>query len=188
MGEERKPRRSWAWAGAGIVLVAAIAGVVWVGVSGVRIARNEPPSGRPASVLPPSKELPIALWSETTEPVVNLQGDIRLGYEKLPRLRRKDATVSVRLEMIGPQGESQLRLKLGFRRPLPGRSGQLALGALLAAVNQQAAVSPQLSGKGQLVIALGERGKSGLRPLSNDVVIRCVFEQEGAGTSEAGAK
>jgi hypothetical protein len=124
---------------------------------------------------PPSKELPIALWSETAEPVANLQGDIRLGYEKLSRLKRDEVTVSVKLEMIGPHGESQPMLSLNFGRPLPGASGQLALGALLAAVNAQAAVSPQLSGEGQLVIAVGDRKKDAFQPLSNDVVIRCVF-------------
>jgi hypothetical protein len=67
-------------------------------------------------------------------------------------------------------------LQLHFHRPLPGQSGQLQLGALLAAVNQQQAISRQLLGEGRLTIALGDRdpGKP-FRPLSNEVVMACEF-------------
>jgi len=177
MGEERKPRRSWAWASAGVLLAAAVAVTVWLSVSGVRMARHRSPGARPANLPAPSESVPITIWSETHEPVVNLQGDIRLGYEKLPSLQRERVTVRVTLVGVTSEGVSQpVLVELHFHRPLPGQTGQLPLGALLAAVNQQQAISRQLLGEGRLIIALGDRdpGKP-FRPLSNEVVLACVF-------------
>ncbi|MBM3474702.1 MAG: hypothetical protein FJX75_15670 [Armatimonadetes bacterium] len=120
--------------------------------------------------------MPITIWSETHEPVVNLQGDIRVGYEKLPSLQRETVTVRVTLVGVTPEGVSQPLLQLHFQRPLPGQTGRLPLGALLAALDKQQAISRQLLGDARLTIALGDRdpGKP-FRPLSNEVVLACVF-------------
>jgi hypothetical protein len=164
------------WAGAGILLAAVVAVTVWLSVSGARMALRQPSGARPANLPPPSEAVPITIWSETRELVVNLQGDIRLGYEKLPSLQREKATVRVTLSAVNPANVSQPVLQLHFHRPLPGQSGQLQLGALLAAVNQQQAISRQLLGEGRLTIALGDRdpGKP-FRPLSNEVAMACEF-------------
>jgi hypothetical protein len=159
-----------------MLFAAAGALTVWLSVSGVRMAGRQPPGARPADLPAPSESVPITVWSKTHEPVVNLQGDIRLGYEKLPSLQREKVTVRVTLVGVTPEGVSQPLLQLHFHRPLPGQSGQLPLGALLAAVDEKQAISPQLSGEGRLTIALGDRdpGKP-FQPLSNEVVLACVF-------------
>ncbi|MBM3497189.1 MAG: hypothetical protein FJX74_00835 [Armatimonadetes bacterium] len=164
------------WLGLGAAAVAIVVALVWSGVNGLRLKPPEP-SPRPSGVLPPTETLPIALWSETLDPVVNLQGDVWLGYEKLPRLNRQQATARVVLELLDERGAAQPVVRMFVDRPLPGGSGRLALGAILTAVNQQQSLSARLSGDAQLVITLGDRDeRKEFRPLSNEVAVPCAFQ------------
>ena len=208
MASNRSP--SWLWVCVAAAAAAAAIVLVLMSVSGVRVAKQEtpsepatppspepreaeqnpPPSGEKAETSPPravahpgsapSQDRPIAIWSETTEPIVNLRGDLRLGYEKLPGLDRDTVTVRVVVEMPDQQGEFAPELTLHFHRPVPGQTGQLRLGALLAAVGEQQAVGRQFSGPGRLVITVGKGGRgmhTEYRSLSNEVVVPCRFEK-----------
>ena len=163
----------------GLVLgaVAVVAAVVLVWLSVNALGPPEPVvSHRPADAPPPSEALPIALWSETSAPVVNLDGELRLGYEKRAGFRGKEATAKVVVETLDARGAAQPVLRLFVKRRLPEPAGTLQLGALLAATSRQQPLTRQLRGQGQLVITLGDRGgEQGFEPLSNDVAVPCVF-------------
>ncbi len=175
----RQARRSRLWIGLGAAGLVVTVLLVWLGVNGVRLAQSRsraagPP--RPAYVPAPSKALPIALWSETEDPIVNLAGDLDLGYETWPRWKREPVTARVVLKVSDERGAFLPVLQLYFRRTLDADGGHLPLGALLAAVNQQQAVSRQLKGEGKLAITLGERDEEkAFHALSNSVTVPCVF-------------
>jgi len=129
------------------------------------------------------------VWSETEGPIVNLSGELSLGYEKLAGLRRDEVTMRVDLNLRNEEGALRQALRLHFRRELPEATGTLELGALLGAVNQQQTISPQLSGGGELVISVGDRkpGKP-FEPLSNSATVPCVFEPGDRGEAEKEAR
>jgi len=180
MGANRERGSSRVWVVVAVLLGTIAVALLWLRGHGVRLphrGRSTVSVTRPAGVPPPFEAQPIAIWPTTTKPLTNLHGDLRLGYEKLPSVRSDTLTVKVTVELLDPNGAFQPMLRLHFARPMPGQSGQVALGALLGAFAEQQPVNPPLNGQGQLVISVGEREEKGeFRRLSNQVVVPCGFE------------